>query len=193
MSPANRAKDSSALPPSTDVELLTEPLRGDHPVADFRSGERELDEFLRRHALKNEGPVSRTFVLLSTPDLPAEAPPLAGFYALAMQHIKAETAAPHLDGRKLPRYPLGVALLARLAVDERLRGRGLGKTLLFDALLRVRIAAAQLGCAGIVVDAKHEVALDFYLHFGFRDVGDAGVWPRRMFLPFSLVDSLFAG
>jgi predicted N-acetyltransferase YhbS len=86
--------------------------------------------------------------------------------------------------KKLPRYPMPVALIGRLAVDERARGRRLGETLLIDA-------AAIVGCIGIIVDAKDDGAERFYSKYDFVTV-HAEEWQRRMFLPIGTAKAAFS-
>ena len=59
-------------------------------------------------------------------------------------------------------------LLARLGVDERERGRGLGRGLLKDAVLRTLQAAEIAGLRAIIVHAKDEAARAFCRRFGFE-------------------------
>ena len=92
--------------------------------------------------------------------------------------------------KKLPRYPMPVALIGRLAVDRRAQGRRLGEKLLVDALRRVVDASGLLGCIGVVVDAKDESAERFYTNYGFVVVGSQS-WPRRMFLPLVAAKAAF--
>ncbi|MFZ5478063.1 MAG: hypothetical protein ACOZNI_14910 [Myxococcota bacterium] len=101
---------------------------------DFRSGVHALDDYFARHALANDRTgVSRCFVLVrEEPGLPR----VAGFYTLSMASASAESIAPALQQRP-PRYPIPVALIGRLAVDSRARGRRFGEALLVDALHRV--------------------------------------------------------
>jgi len=55
---------------------------------------------------------------------------VVGFYTLASSSIAKALLSDDL-GRRLPRYPhVPVALLARLAVDRRFQGRGVGPELL---------------------------------------------------------------
>ena len=103
------------------------------------------------------------------------------FYTISMAEVSAATISKHSDQR-LPRYPIPVALLARVAVDERARGRGIGERLLFDALARAAGAAELVGCFGVVVDAKDPRAQAFYSGYGFADLPPER-WPRRMYLP----------
>ena len=65
-------------------------------------------------------------------------------------------------------YPIPVAILARLAVDRRHQHRGLGATLLRDALERVVLASEQLAVRAVVVHASDQRAARFYEDFGVR-------------------------
>ena len=68
----------------------------------------------------------------------------------------------------MPRYPISVMILARLAVDEHQAGQGLGKALLKDALLRTAQAADIAGIRALLVHAKDDEARAFYEHFDFE-------------------------
>lgn len=114
---------------------------------------------------------------------PAELPLVLGYYSLAHGVIDSSLARKHFPTAKLPAYPLGVALIGRLAVDSRCQGRGLGELLVVDALLRATLAATQLAGVGVVVDAKDEPLVRFYGRFGFARLAEADAsWPRRLFL-----------
>lgn len=145
----------------------------------FCSGVHPLDDYFARHALPNDrAGISRCFVLRpGSPELPA----IAGFYTLSMASVQSDLIRPQLRGR-LPKYPLPVALIGRLAVDERARGRRLGELLVVDALGRVVAAAESVACVGIVVDAKDEGAERFYQKYDFATV-DVTSWSHRLFLP----------
>jgi GNAT superfamily N-acetyltransferase len=78
-----------------------------------------------------------------------------------------------LDVSKYPIYPC--LLIARLAVDRRLHGRGLGTYLLLFAIGTA--LDGPIGCRYLVVDPK-EGAVKFYEDFGFRYL----LKSRRMFL-----------
>jgi predicted N-acetyltransferase YhbS len=108
---------------------------------------------------------------------------VSGFYTLSAASIAAE-ALPEKWRRKLPRYPVPVALLGRLAVSRQSQAQGLGAILLADACKRVIAASETLAVAAIVVDAKSPKAAAFYQHFGFIKLhGQAGRWmlPRSHF------------
>ena len=148
---------------------------------DFDCGEQTLNEYLQRYASQDiKRGVARAFV--ATPqELPDR---IAGFYTLSASSIAAEIIPEKLR-KKLPRYPVPVALLGRLAVDKSFHGRGLGSILLVDACKRVNTASASLGVAAIVVDAKSAKAAAFYQHFGFVELaGTSDRWllPRSHFV-----------
>ena len=63
--------------------------------------------------------------------------------------------------------PISVAVLARLAVDRRWQGKGVGRALFSDAASRVAQAADIIGIRGIVVHAISEEAKSFYIALGF--------------------------
>jgi ribosomal protein S18 acetylase RimI-like enzyme len=84
-----------------------------------------------------------------------------------------------------------VALIGRLAVDRRAQGHGVGGRLLVDALVRISCAGEDVGCLGVIVDAKDEKARDFYQHNGFTEI-ESGRWPRRMYMPMATVALLLA-
>jgi GNAT superfamily N-acetyltransferase len=121
----------------------------------------------------------------------APVPGVLGFYTLSMAVIGSADVAPHLTGR-LPKYPLPVALIGRLAVDERAQGRRIGERLLIDAMQRVVDAADLVGCVGIIVDAKDADAESFYAKYDLVALETEG-WPRRMFVPLATVRAALAG
>ncbi len=92
----------------------------------------------------------------------------------------------------LPAYPLPALRIARLAVDSRAQGKGVGAELLKHALMLGKRMAESVGCVGVVVDAKPE-AVAFYARYGFEAaitlVGGLGDRPQptTMFLPLNLV------
>nr|WP_328983780.1 GNAT family N-acetyltransferase [Thiorhodovibrio winogradskyi] len=126
--------------------------------------------------------IARVFV--ATP--PDETIRPAGFFALSAGSIRAETLPPEI-ARKLPRYPVPVALLGRLAVDLNFQGRGLGSILLSDACRKVARASQVLSVAAIVVDAKDASAAAFYRHFGFLPLPGC---PERLLLPAHVLKGL---
>ena len=129
-------------------------------MSGFDCGHHGLNRFLIRHALVNQqNDDSQTYVALIDSRV-------AGYYTLAVGSVEHDTAARSLqEGR--PERAIPIMLLARLAVDRRWQGRGLGKALLKDALLRTIHAADIAGIAAIIVHAKDQTAREFYEHLDF--------------------------
>lgn len=156
-------------------------LREGDDRSQFHSGDPDLDRFFHKFAGQNQFRhyVGVTYVAV-------EDRRILGFATLAPGHVEIEDL-PASVRKKLPRYPLPVLRLARLAVDESARAQGLGTQLLgFVLKLAVRMAN-DYGCLGVVVDAKPG-AVDFYARYGFVPVdaiegqSDARPKPTPMFL-----------
>ena len=148
-----------------------ERLEAHHDLAGFDSGNEELDGWLRRHALAAQQMDSaRTFVLIRDDRV-------VGYFSLTMGSVlRAEAPAKLVRG--LPAYPVGMVLLARLAVDRREQGKGIGGLLLAEAL-RKAVAAGEAAAARlIVVDAIDETAVRFYERHGFTRTPEH---PRRLY------------
>ncbi len=144
-----------------------------------------LDRYLRQQAGQDaEKNVAAPFVLTVPP-----ARRVLGYYTLSASLVDANELPDNL-ARKLPRYPqLPVTLLGRLAVDQSMKGRGVGQFLLMDALHRSVEAAATIAAMAVVVDAKDDAAEAFYRHFSFLPLHER---PRRLFLPMKTIARLFA-
>ncbi len=150
--------------------------------AAFHSGDEALDLFFHRYAGQNQflHHLGVTYVAV-------DARRVLGFATVAPRHIEIEDL-PERDRKRLPRYPVPVLGLARLAVDETARGAGVGAQLLRFVLgLSVKLAD-EVGCAGVVVDAKAG-AIEFYAKYGFTPFvaieGESEARPRpiTMWLP----------
>ena len=131
-------------------------------VEAFDCANEPLNQYLKRFALTNSASgVARTYVTTPTGD-----PVVAGYYSLAAGSVE-KARVPERVAKGLPLHPIPVVLLARLAVDQRFQGRGLGKSLLRDALQRTLAAAEVIGIRAVLVHAKDENAAAFYARFGF--------------------------
>jgi GNAT superfamily N-acetyltransferase len=92
---------------------------------------------------------------------------VVGYYSLSAGSVRKEES-PARIAKGLASHPIGVILLARLAVDGSERGAGLGKALLIDALSRALTAADAIGARAILVHAIDGEAAAFYRKFGFE-------------------------
>jgi GNAT superfamily N-acetyltransferase len=127
----------------------------------FRSGNIDLDRFFARYAGQNQfrHHIGTTYVAVD------ESGMIAGFATIAASEVVA-ASLPQTKRKRLPAYPLPVLRLARLAVDEHSQGQGVGAALLRAVFILARKMAADLGCVGVVVDAKSD-AIGFYENLGF--------------------------
>jgi predicted N-acetyltransferase YhbS len=140
-----------------------QPLRREHDRERFACGEPELDRWLADHALGAQASGSaRAFV--ST-----DGQRVVGYHALAAAQPQPEEASARALKGQPPRRPVPAVLLARLAVDLEHQGKGLGRSLLQDAMLRANEAADELGIQMMLVHAKHESASRWHRRFGFEE------------------------
>jgi GNAT superfamily N-acetyltransferase len=138
-------------------------LAATHDVSAFDSGNPALNQFLHRFALVSQKAHSaQTYVSCEE-----GTDKVAGFYSLAVGSVEQAAASGRL-GKGLAGHPVPVMILARLAVDRRFQGVGLGRALLKDALLRIAQAAEIAGIRAILVHAKDDAARNWYLQWGFE-------------------------
>jgi GNAT superfamily N-acetyltransferase len=140
--------------------LSIEKLHRTHAVEHFTCGQQELDRFLTRHALQaQQANSSQTYVAVRNKDA-------VGFYTIVAGEV-AHAQAPERVVKGMPRHPIPLIVLARLAVHVRAQGRGIGAGLLLDALGRTLQVADVIGVRALAVHAKDDQAAAFYKHFGF--------------------------
>lgn len=140
--------------------LHIEKLQRTHEIEAFDCGQPELNRFLIRHALQaQQVNSSQTYVGLSGKTV-------IGFYTIVAGEVR-HADAPARVVKGMPRYPIPLLVLARLAVHSEWQGRGIGAGLLLDALGRTLQAADIIGIRALAVHAKDESAVSFYRHFGF--------------------------
>lgn len=158
----------------------TEPFdRVRHRVDAFACGDESLDRWLRAYAGQGQRrDASRTFVTAATDGA------VAGYFTLVAAEVQHAGATEKVRRGMSRHFPVPVALLARLAVDQRRQGAGVGRSLLLDALERVLRASDELAIRAVTVDAVDERAASFYSHFGFESSPLAAA--GTLMLPLSL-------
>ena len=140
--------------------LHIEKLQRTHEIEAFDCGQPELNRFLIRHALQaQQMNSSQTYVGLSGKTV-------IGFYTIVAGEVQ-HADAPVRVVKGMPRYPIPLLVLARLAVHNEWQGRGIGAGLLLDSLGRILQAADIVGARALAVHAKDDSAAAFYRHFGF--------------------------
>ena len=140
-----------------------EPLSSEHVVQGFDCGRPSLDVWLERHARQAAAAGSaRTYVVVDS-----EQTRVVGYHALTAAGIERENANSRVV-KGMPRYPVPVVLLARLAVDDSVARRGLGAWLLRDAMMRTLAASKTIGVRAMLVHAIDDEARAFYLRHGLE-------------------------
>lgn len=153
-----------------------------HDRSAFDCGEPRMNEYLQRYGRQNDAKeTSRTFVAVR----PGEKRVL-GYYTLSAGSVSFDTLPEHVR-TKLPRYPVPIAHLGRLATDRSVQGQGLGGILLVDAFRRVVRVSAEIAVFAVEVVALHEAARAFYLKYGFLSLTDD---PLHLYLPIQTIRAL---
>ena len=169
-----------------DRSVEIRPLRKEDDRSRFSCGQSELDRYFQHYAGQNQFKlhVAVTYVATLSDDI-------VGFATVAVGVLERQSLPSASLRRRLPGYALPVLRIARLAVDTRARGLGIGRGLLRHVL---RLAVEQrdaLGCIGVVTDAKPD-AVSFYEGLGFSQLhgireGSLHGEPTAMFLPLATV------
>ncbi len=168
------------------MEVLIEPLHTFHNRKNFDCGVDVLNDFFRKYARQNQlKSISKTFVATHDKERPFPEKEILGFYTLCSGHIEYESLPNNL---KHPRYPVSIARLARLAIDKKHQGKGIGGFLLYDALQKISVASQMIGIFAIVVDAKDAKAKSFYERYGFMPLEKSEL---TLFLPIETINQLF--
>ena len=140
-----------------------QPLDARHRVEEFDCGKQVLTDWLLRHARQAQGSGSaRTFVS-------CDGDRVAGYYSLTVGQIDT-LEAPDRVRKGMGQYPIPLIILARLAVDLDYQGRGLGCSLLQDAIHRAITVAEHAGIRAMLTHPLDAEAAAFYRRFGFESL-----------------------
>ena len=165
------------------MKLLIKPLNQTHDRESFKSGKIVLDNYIKNYAKQDiKRNISRTFVV-SFEDSPKK---IIGYYSLSANSLEP-ALLPEQQIKKLPKNPLHVSLLGKLAVDQKFQSQGLGKILLIDALIKIYVASQTIAVYAVIVDALNEDARIYYEKYGFISLPNN---PLKLFLPLSTIESL---
>lgn len=143
-----------------------------HDRNSFDCGVNELNIFLKQHANQNQlKNMSKTYVAVVAVS-PDDHKKIYGYYTLSAGHIQGDQL-PESIKSKLPKYPIPIARIGRLAVDKDYKGQGIGGFLLHHAFTNVLNVADKMGIFAVVVDAKNDNAKAFYKNYGFSALQDS--------------------
>ncbi len=164
------------------ADWIIEPFGKAHDRSAFACGKPPLDDFIRTRVSQYEKRrLGKTFVAV-----PEGEKRVIGYYTLAagvvtFEHLPTEVS------RKLPKHPIPVVLLARLAVDQSDQGKRLGEGLLLDALQRSLDLSDNLGAHAVEVYALDDPAVAFYVKYGFAPLLDN---PKHLYLPMATIEKV---
>jgi GNAT superfamily N-acetyltransferase len=159
-----------------------EPIHKKHDQESFDCGEEALNEFLRRYARQShELGGAKTFLAIND----SSHKTILGFYTLSPASVEY-ARTPQLIRRGLGRHDVPGFRLARLAVDRRFQGQGIGGQLLLAAGKRCLLAATEVGGVVMVIDAKNERVAAWYAGYGAVPLLDA---PLSLLLPLATIDA----
>ncbi len=161
-----------------------------HDRGSFSCGNDRVDAYLKSTAAAAAKYFkSSTFVLVRTDD----AVPILGFYTLAQHSYRDEElddrTARALKVHALKEIPM--ILLAQLGIATHFQGKGLGKLLLKDVLIRSLSVAAEISGVAIVTDPYNRDAQSFYAKFGFKTLHEEPF--VRMILPMRTIALALSG
>ena len=131
-------------------------------LTEFSCGRAALDDWLKTNALQaGSSGTANTFVLLD------ENASLIGYYSLLMGSISQIEATERVR-KGTGRYPIPVIVVARLAVDQRFQGQGIGRALLRDAVIRGVNISKEVAFRAIITHPIDGEAANFCTKYGFQ-------------------------
>lgn len=136
-------------------------LTSQHETSEFDCGSDAQTSWLRKHALQAQAAETSVVYVVCR----AGERRVVGYFALAAGSVEPVEAPPRVT-RGAGRYRVPVILLTRLGVDLEEQGRGLGKALMKEVLLRTAEAADTIGARALLIHAESETARAFYQHLG---------------------------
>ncbi len=137
-----------------------EKLRREHVLEAFDCGQPDLNGWLLKHALQNQGANSAQTYIGLVDDV------VTGYYSLAVGQVEYADSPERLQ-KGLAKHPVPIMLLARLAVHKDWQKKGIGRALLRDATIRTIQAADIAGIRALAVHAKDDDAKRYYEQFDF--------------------------
>jgi GNAT superfamily N-acetyltransferase len=143
------------------ADLQIRLLRREDDRSAFSCGEPALDRFFQHYAGQNQFKLH-----LAATWIAAREGDILGFATVTSGSIERRSMPDERLRKRLPDYPLPILRLARLGVDRRAQGLGLGRALVRHVLRMALAQRDQVGCVGVVTDAKPG-AVSFYAGLGF--------------------------
>lgn len=150
------------MPQAAELSSV-EPLGKHHDLSSFNCGIHEsLNDWLKRFALINQANESTKTYVVHRNNV------VVGYYSISAGSVSKPEATPRA-AKGLTNHPVPIAVLARLAIDRNEQGKGLGKALLKDALVRIEQASKIFGIRAVLVHAIDQAAGEFYKQYDFEE------------------------
>jgi GNAT superfamily N-acetyltransferase len=159
-----------------------EPISKRHNREAFDCCEEALNEYLRRYARKSHD-LGGAKIFLAIDDSDNES--ILGFYSLSTASV-AFAATPEVVRRGLARHDVPAFRLARLAVDRKVQGLGIGGQLLLAAGRRCLLASAEVGGVALLIDARNETIAGWYASYEAVPMLDM---PLTLLLPLTTIET----
>ncbi len=153
-----------------------EAISKSHLTDEFDCGSDAQTSWLRRHAIQADLTDS-TKVRVVTHRGEQR---VIGYYALSAGSVELADA-PERVRKGMPRYPVPVIILTRLGVDQGEQGKGLGRALVKDAILRAEAASHSIGARALLIHCETIEARDFY-HRVAPDFAESPTDPLHLYL-----------
>jgi hypothetical protein len=161
------------------MAVIIRRLEESDETANFDCGDAPLNNYLNKFAWVNQEKSSIGVTNLAV----EEAAPrrVLGYFTIAMSSVPRE-AFPKKYLRGLPSYGLTLILLARLAVDLRFAGKGIGHAPVSEAFRISLRVSGEVGCRCVITDAYRD-RMSWYARYGFIPIEGAAAaeGPQRMF------------
>ena len=155
-------------------------LEKKHIRSSFNCEHQSLTDYLQKNVNQDiKRNLARCYVLADDKNF------VLAYYTLSNAQIP-KTGAPEKWIKKIPYPNIPVTLLGRLAVHKEYQGKGYGKALLKDALLRSLELSKSIGSVAVIVDPIDQNAVNFYEKYGF-ELLDSG----KMFLSIGTISKAY--
>lgn len=153
-----------------------EPISSSHLTDEFDCGSEAQTTWLRRYALQaDRTDTTKVQILTHAGDRH-----VVGYYALSAGSVEP-AGAPDRVRKGMPRYPVPVIILTRLGVHRDEQGKGIGRALVKDAILRAEGASQTIGAGALLIHCETPAAKDFYLRF-VADFAESPTDPLHLYL-----------
>lgn len=166
------------------IRLTFRPLDSKMKLSDFDCGSSVLNTYLKKYAKRNDKSGVSKVMVACQEDVPEK---VIGFYTISAGQMEFSSLPPVYKA-KLPRYPIPIVRIGRLAIDLSMQRKGCGEELLMHAFKKIIQVAEKVGIVAVVVDAKDEKLKKFYEKFGFVAFQDR---PLSLFIPMQKITHSF--